>query len=173
MSELTQVIIKSGRGEGGFQYKGHYRAEIFFDQHGRECIVDDRPVIKLKGEVEREVDALKKKITEAEKLHGFESAAAQEHREQLAPAARRLHTLKTGFIDEGTDKPLTITQKLYEYLREANGKSLVFEPWDGEQRPAPAQASTLTPDERMAKLEAGQLEMRQMFQQLLGELKRK
>jgi hypothetical protein len=173
MGELTQVIIKSGRGEGGFEYKGHYRAEIFFDRHGRECIVDDRPVLKLKGEVEKEVDALRKKLAEAEKLHGYESAAAQEHRDQIGPVSKRLHMLKTGYLEE-TGKPLILTQKLYEYLREANGKALMFEPWDGHERAAaPADVSHLTSDERMAALEAGQTELRGMFSQLLAELKRK
>lgn len=172
MGELTQVIIKSGRGEGGFEYKGHYRAEIFFDRHGRECIVDDRPILKLKGETEKEVDALRKKLSEAEKLHGYESAAAQEHREQIAPASKRLHMLKTGYLEEA-DKPLIITQKLYEYLREANGKALMFEPWDGHTRPVPVETAHLTSDERMAALEAGQSELRGMLGQLLAELKRK
>lgn len=173
MDQQIQGVIKCGRGEGGFEYKGHYRADLFFDRHGREFIVDDRPVVKLKAETEKELAEAERQLGEVKRERPSDFAAAQEGQDRVDRVKARLHALKTGYIDE-TGKPLTLTKKLFDYLREVNGKSLMFEPWDGGKRPpAAVDVKQLGPDERFRQLEAGQAELRGMFQELLGELKKK
>jgi hypothetical protein len=180
MSELIRGVIRCGRGEGGFEYKGHYRAGLFFDRHGREFIVDDRQLSKVQTDLERDCAEIEKRIGEIRKRLADAGARVdmtpeiEELSQRHAASLKRISLIKGGnaAIDEA-DKPLVLQSKLYEYLREANGKQLMFEPWNGEPRPAaPVDTAPMRPDERFARLEEGQRKLEGMFQQILDRLKK-
>lgn len=172
MSEQIQGVIKCGRGEGGFEYSGHNRAGLFFDRHGREFIVDDKPVAKLRDEAEKDLAAAETAIEKIKLERGPSSPATLQQEERAEGIRARIRLLKAGYVDE-PGKPLVVTKKLYEYLREVNGKALVFDHWDGKPRePPPPETAKLSDGQRLSVLEEGQRELRGMFQELLDRLKK-
>jgi hypothetical protein len=105
-------------GELGVRYTGHNRAGLDFDLQGREFVVDDRQVAELGAEVEKQLVDAEKKLASVERSEPVGSGEQVEHAQRIDDLTARLRALRVvGYLDE-PGRPLIITKKLYEYLRE-------------------------------------------------------
>jgi hypothetical protein len=113
-------------------YGAHLRAGVEITKSGREYVVDD-DAIKLISEKLKELgEDINRRLASPElQENEAERMRAKRHYDEA------VSKLRSGVIDE-PGKPLVLTSKGFEYMRQAFGVQLVNEPWDGQPRPLEA-----------------------------------